>query len=272
MPARLRPEPGPAPAALAADDVGLRAASRAARCSAARSARAAALGGWRAVFVFGGVVPLVIAALMLRYMPESMQFGCCAGAGSTGCSSGCAASRPACWWMPPAATWYMRRSRTARRWPSSSRCAARATLLGASTSSTCAEPVLPRQLAAHAGGRRGLQRERSGAPDTLLQVGGGVGTVAMGPLIDRVSFCTACWCRCLALAVLTIALIGPARAAAARPCWRRWWSAASHRRRAAGADRAGLERLADHARHQRWAGAARPWPRGSIAGRWWRAG
>ncbi len=32
------------------------------------------LGGWKAVFIFGGVVPLLIAALMLRYLPESIQF------------------------------------------------------------------------------------------------------------------------------------------------------------------------------------------------------
>jgi AAHS family 4-hydroxybenzoate transporter-like MFS transporter len=31
-------------------------------------------GGWRAVFVFGGVVPLVVALVMARFIPESMQF------------------------------------------------------------------------------------------------------------------------------------------------------------------------------------------------------
>ncbi|HEV2201128.1 MAG TPA: MFS transporter [Bryobacteraceae bacterium] len=30
--------------------------------------------GWRSVFYFGGVIPLVIAALMFRYLPESMQY------------------------------------------------------------------------------------------------------------------------------------------------------------------------------------------------------
>ena len=30
--------------------------------------------GWTSVFLFGGVIPLVIAALMLRFLPESMQF------------------------------------------------------------------------------------------------------------------------------------------------------------------------------------------------------
>lgn len=32
------------------------------------------IGGWRSVFIVGGVVPLVIAGLMLRHLPESMQF------------------------------------------------------------------------------------------------------------------------------------------------------------------------------------------------------
>ena len=30
--------------------------------------------GWRAVFYFGGIIPLVLAALMLKYLPESMQY------------------------------------------------------------------------------------------------------------------------------------------------------------------------------------------------------
>lgn len=32
------------------------------------------LGGWQAVFVFGGVVPFVVALLMMKFIPESMQF------------------------------------------------------------------------------------------------------------------------------------------------------------------------------------------------------
>ena len=30
--------------------------------------------GWRAVFYFGGIIPLAIALLMFKYLPESLQF------------------------------------------------------------------------------------------------------------------------------------------------------------------------------------------------------
>ena len=30
--------------------------------------------GWRAVFYFGGVIPLIVGALMIRYLPESLQY------------------------------------------------------------------------------------------------------------------------------------------------------------------------------------------------------
>ncbi|HEY3537407.1 MAG TPA: MFS transporter [Trinickia sp.] len=37
--------------------------------------------GWQSVFVFGGIVPLVLAMLMLRFLPESMMFSIVRGVG-----------------------------------------------------------------------------------------------------------------------------------------------------------------------------------------------
>jgi MFS transporter, AAHS family, 4-hydroxybenzoate transporter len=167
------------------------------------------LGGWQAVFVFGGVVPLVIAALMWRYMPESMQFLVLRGRK-----------------LDRVHVWLQRIAPEVRIGPGTryvvheakqdgapvaelfraGRGAATLLLWGINFMNLLNLFFLANWLptiateAGYSGGTAVLV-------GTLLQVGGVVGTVAMGPLIDRIGFYRVL-VPVFAIAVLTIGVIG----------------------------------------------------------------
>jgi AAHS family 4-hydroxybenzoate transporter-like MFS transporter len=166
--------------------------------------------GWQAVFVFGGIVPLVIAALMWRYMPESMQFLVLRGRR-----------------LDRVHGWLRRIAPEVRIEPDTRYVVHEAKQDGAPVVELFragprprhaaavghqlhepAEPVLPGELAAHHRDRwPATARGTAVLVGTLLQVGGVVGTVAMGPLIDRVGFYRVL-VPVFAVAVLAIGVIG----------------------------------------------------------------
>ena len=167
------------------------------------------LGGWQAVFVFGGIVPLVIAALMWRYMPESMQFLVLRGRKLDRVHGWLHRIAPELR-IGPDARYVVHEARQdgapvvelfrAGRGP--------ATLLlwGINFMNLLNLFFLANWLptiatsAGYSGGTAVLV-------GTLLQVGGVVGTVAMGPLIDRVGFYRVL-VPIFAVAVVSIAVIG----------------------------------------------------------------
>jgi len=167
------------------------------------------LGGWQAVFAFGGVVPLVIAALMWRYMPESMQFLVLRGRK-----------------LDRVQGWLQRIAPEVRIGPGTRYVVHEARQDGAPVAELFRAGRGPATLllwginfmnllnlfflanwlptiateAGYSGGTAVLV-------GTLLQVGGVVGTVAMGPLIDRIGFYRVL-VPIFAIAVLTIGVIG----------------------------------------------------------------
>lgn len=167
------------------------------------------LGGWQAVFVFGGVVPLVIAALMWRYMPESMQFLVLRGRN-----------------LDRVHGWLARIAPELRIGPDTrfvvhevkqdgapvvelfrgGRGPATLLLWGINFMNLLNLFFLANWLptiatsAGYSGGMAVLV-------GTLLQVGGVVGTLAMGPLIDRIGFYRVL-VPVFAVAIVTIAVIG----------------------------------------------------------------
>ncbi|WP_412179393.1 MFS transporter [Variovorax paradoxus] len=167
------------------------------------------LGGWRAVFVFGGVVPLVIAALMLRYMPESMQFLVLRGRRLDRVQQWLRHIAPG---VPvDAASRYVVHEAKQDGAPvaelfRSGRARATLLLWGINFLNLLNLFFLANWLPTLAVDA-GYSANVAVAAGTLLQVGGVVGTVAMGPLIDRVGFYRVL-VPVFALAVLTIALIG----------------------------------------------------------------
>jgi AAHS family 4-hydroxybenzoate transporter-like MFS transporter len=167
------------------------------------------LGGWQAVFVFGGIVPLVIAALMWRYMPESMQFLVLRGRK-----------------LDRVHGWLQRIAPEVRIGPGTRYVVHEAKQDGAPVAELFRAGRGPATLllwginfmnllnlfflanwlptiateAGYSGGTAVLV-------GTLLQVGGVVGTVAMGPLIDRIGFYRVL-VPVFAIAVLAIGVIG----------------------------------------------------------------
>jgi AAHS family 4-hydroxybenzoate transporter-like MFS transporter len=166
-------------------------------------------GGWQAVFVFGGIVPLVIAAAMWRCMPESMQFLVLRGRKLDRVHGWLGRIAPELR-IGPGTRYVVHESKQdgapvaelfrAGRGP--------ATLLlwGINFMNLLNLFFLANWLptiatsAGYSGGTAVLV-------GTLLQVGGVVGTLAMGPLIDRIGFYRVL-VPIFALAVLAIAVIG----------------------------------------------------------------
>ncbi len=166
-------------------------------------------GGWQAVFVFGGVVPLLIAALMWRYMPESMQFLVLRGRKLDRVQQWLDRIAPS---VPagPGTRYVVHEAKQdgapvvelfrAGRGP--------ATLLlwGINFMNLLNLFFLANWLPTIAAGA-GYSASTAVLVGTLLQVGGVVGTVAMGPLIDRVGFYRVL-VPVFAVAAVAIAVIG----------------------------------------------------------------
>jgi AAHS family 4-hydroxybenzoate transporter-like MFS transporter len=167
------------------------------------------LGGWQAVFVFGGIVPLVIAALMWRYMPESMQFLVLRGRRLDRVHGWLRRIAPEVHTGPD--TRYVVHETKQDGAPvvelfRAGRGPATLLLWGINFMNLLNLFFLANWLptiatsAGYSGGTAVLV-------GTLLQVGGVVGTVAMGPLIDRVGFYRVL-VPVFAVAVLAIGVIG----------------------------------------------------------------
>ncbi|WP_307867024.1 MFS transporter [Variovorax sp. E3] len=166
-------------------------------------------GGWQAVFVFGGIVPLVIAALMLRYMPESMQFLVLRGRKLDRVQQWLGRIAPEVR-VGPGTRYVVHEAKQdgapvvelfrAGRGP--------ATLLlwGINFMNLLNLFFLANWLPTIAT-EAGYSGRMAVLVGTLLQVGGVVGTVAMGPLIDRIGFYRVL-VPVFAVAVVTIAVIG----------------------------------------------------------------
>ncbi|WP_093219637.1 MULTISPECIES: MFS transporter [unclassified Variovorax] len=166
-------------------------------------------GGWQSVFIFGGVVPLVIAALMARYMPESMQFLVLRGRRLDRVHQWLGRIAPGVR-VGPGTRYVVHEAKQdgapvvelfrAGRGP--------ATLLlwGINFMNLLNLFFLANWLPTIAADA-GYSARTAVLVGTLLQVGGVVGTVAMGPLIDRIGFYRVL-VPVFAVAVVAIAVIG----------------------------------------------------------------
>jgi AAHS family 4-hydroxybenzoate transporter-like MFS transporter len=166
-------------------------------------------GGWQSVFIFGGVVPLVIAALMARYMPESMQFLVLRGRRLDRVHQWLGRIAPGVR-VGPGTRYVVHEAKQdgapvvelfrAGRGP--------ATLLlwGINFMNLLNLFFLANWLPTIAADE-GYSARTAVLVGTLLQVGGVVGTVAMGPLIDRIGFYRVL-VPVFAVAVVAIAVIG----------------------------------------------------------------
>lgn len=165
--------------------------------------------GWRSVFVLGGIVPMVIVALMLVHLPESMQFlilrgrnlqavlNCLARIApdfNPGYSPKFVVHEPASAGVPVKALFSDGRAvPTLLLWGINFMNLLDLFFLANWLPTLIVDAGYPQTVAVLMG--------------TLLQVGGVVGTVAMGPLIDRWGFFKVLVPSFL-VAVLTIAAMG----------------------------------------------------------------
>lgn len=146
--------------------------------------------GWRSVFLFGGAVPLAIALAMLACLPESMQFLVLRNRGLARVSHWLGKISPLV--ESGAMHRYLVHEQTLKGMPVSALFAsgrARVTLLLWAVNFMNVLNLfflanwLP-TIAADAG----YSVSRAALVGTTLQVGGVIGTIAMGPLIDRWGF------------------------------------------------------------------------------------
>jgi len=167
------------------------------------------IGGWRSVFIVGGIVPLLIAALMLRHLPESMHFlllkqrdmGLVAGYiariaphFSLGPNPSFSTHKPASQNTPLKSLFVEGRAlKTLLLWGINFMNLLNLFFLANWLPTLIVDSGHSQTLAVVVG--------------TLLQVGGVAGTVVMGPLIDRWGFFKVLVPSFL-VAVITIAAIG----------------------------------------------------------------
>jgi AAHS family 4-hydroxybenzoate transporter-like MFS transporter len=133
--------------------------------------------GWQSVFYVGGAVPLVIAALMLRYLPESTQF-----------------VHDATEAPPVVELFKVGRARTT-------------TLLWAVNFTNLLNLYFLSNWLPSIANDSGLSGSAAVLAGTTLQVGGTIGTLVMGQMIDRSSF-RRVLIPCFLIAAAAIALIG----------------------------------------------------------------
>lgn len=165
--------------------------------------------GWQSVFYLGGALPLVIASLMLIYLPESIQFQVLAGKSSAATRAVLRKILPVQYISDDVELAVAERSSggvPVMALFQDGRTVGTLAIWAVSFLNMIALYFLSNWLPTIAK-LAGLSLEKAVLVGAALQLGGTIGTVAMGGLIDRIGF-RRVLVPCFATAAVFIALIG----------------------------------------------------------------
>jgi AAHS family 4-hydroxybenzoate transporter-like MFS transporter len=165
--------------------------------------------GWRSVFYLGGAIPLILAALMLRFLPESLQFQVLRGRGLDRVRDSLRRMAPGRTIDPTIALVAGPPSPPGAPLPAlfrDGRAAMTVLLWGINLLNLITLYFLSNWLPTIAKGM-GLSTSTAVLVGTTLQLGGVVGTLVLGPLIDRRGF-IAVLIPSFLVAAVSILLIG----------------------------------------------------------------